>query len=314
MLANRLIVVALPLVACAHALSDDEPIAAPFTDNEPTLPDAGLVDRDAPLESGAHDTSDAGPRVRVLTMNLWNPALNGEHADERMAVISAFIKEAQPDFVSLQEATKTGSKNVAEEIAQATGYAVLWKRGMNAGLWEEGPAALSKSPITTSETIALPHEDLAGIMTRRAIRVVAKTALGEVAFYATHTFVTPDDGKKLDQMAALSAFVAKYPSELPSFVAGDLNATPMSPPMQFLRGEITHEGKKGTFVDAWLVVNPNDPGFTSPAAAPKERIDYVYVAPAKQAWKVAACKRVLDAPVNGIAPSDHAGVMCDFVP
>lgn len=85
--------------------------------------------------------------------------------------------------------------------------------------------------------------------------------------------------------------------------------------MRFLRGEITHDGASTELVDAGRATHASDPGFTHPAEAPDERIDYVYVVPGTvRAGSPRSCTVVLGTPTSGIRASDHLGVMCDGGP
>jgi endonuclease/exonuclease/phosphatase family metal-dependent hydrolase len=286
------LIVLLSAAGCAATVAADPPAPAPDPSRDASLPiDAGTGETSVSDAAAPHD-------LRVLTINLWNPVLNSADADARMSMIADFIEANAPDFVSVQEAT-TGP-NRAEQIATLAGYDFRWKAGMS-GLFEEGPAALSRTPIVWSATRALPHKDLLGQMTRQVVAIRAQTKIGEVTFYATHTFVTPDDDKKKDQAVAIDAFMAEHASPSPKFLAGDLNAVPTSPAMTFLATKLA---------DAWTEAEPGDPGLTSPADAPTERIDYVW---STAGAKAVDCRLVLTAAQSGVRASDHFGVMCDFV-
>jgi len=108
-------------------------------------------------------------------------------------------------------------------------------------------------------------------------------------------------------------------------VLGDFDATPDAASMLFWRGRRSLDGVSVCYQDAWETLHPTDPGLTFTADNPlvragevatavSRRIDYVLVRAVRHGptLAVTACRRVLDAPVNGVWASDHFGVVADL--
>lgn len=77
------------------------------------------------------------------------------------------------------------------------------------------------------------------------------------------------------------------------------------------RGSI-HMLLKAGYVDCFRLKNPNDPGFTCPAAAPAGRIDYIF-ASGELAERLSACYVVTEGNgLRGDAASDHFPVVAEF--
>lgn len=263
-------------------------------------------------QGGSGATGGSAPvDLRVLTINLKTPVTGGDDVETRTQIVIDAIDLLQPDFVALQEVTVTSSStNRAEAIADATGYEWGWYVTHDFVVYQEGPGYLSRWPVSWTETVDLPHDDLGGTVTRVTLGVGLQTPHGELSFFSSHATVDPDEQVKADQALASWQFVHSKDNGLPAFFAGDLNAEPDSLAMQFLRGEATHDGMTGDFTDAWLEVNASDPGYTIPSDAPERRIDYIYMAPSSAS--VVACELVFDEAVEGVYASDHIGVLCDF--
>jgi endonuclease/exonuclease/phosphatase family metal-dependent hydrolase len=180
-------------------------------------------------------------------------------------------------------------------------------------LFEEGPGLLSRWPIVWSGTAPLPHDDLAGLSTRKVIAAHVEAPNGRVGLFSTHMTIDEDASVKADQAKAAYDYVAAHVADLATFFAGDLNAEPDALAMEYLRGQAMHAGTSGDLVDAWMTVNPADPGFSFSSSEPNKRIDYIYASPGGLQPPVPThCEIVFDEPVAGTAVSDHLGVLCSF--
>jgi endonuclease/exonuclease/phosphatase family metal-dependent hydrolase len=113
--------------------------------------------------------------------------------------------------------------------------------------------------------------------------------------------------------------------EVHAVVLGDFDATPDSASMQFWRGRRPVDGVSVCYQDAWEFAHPTDPGFTfdvsnplvqggEVATAVTRKIDHILVRSGLHGptLQVADCRRVLDAPVEGVWASDHFGVVADL--
>jgi endonuclease/exonuclease/phosphatase family metal-dependent hydrolase len=110
-------------------------------------------------------------------------------------------------------------------------------------------------------------------------------------------------------------------------VGGDFNATPDAASMRFWTGQQSLAGRSTAYRDCWESVHGDAPGWTfdpaNPLTAKDEpgldqgrRIDHLLVRCADHGPTLAItdCRRALDAPVDGVWPSDHYGVIADFAP
>lgn len=106
-------------------------------------------------------------------------------------------------------------------------------------------------------------------------------------------------------------------------VTGDLNAEPDADEIRLLDGHKTAQVVPGlVLVDAWSYADPMTPGWTwdrrNPyvAATATARIDYVLVGlPAVTvAGQVRSVRLIGDRPMDGVWPSDHAGVLAELQP
>jgi len=130
------------------------------------------------------------------------------------------------------------------------------------------------------------------------------------------------------QALATAHFVEDLVSDrpdLPVVLLGDFNADPDASSIRFLRGKQSLDGTSVSYEDAWEAVHAEEPGHTfSPrnplvglGQVPLERgrrIDHIMTrgGPHGPLLNVAACRLVLDQPVDGVWASDHFGVLADL--
>jgi endonuclease/exonuclease/phosphatase family metal-dependent hydrolase len=87
-----------------------------------------------------------------------------------------------------------------------------------------------------------------------------------VRVFNTHLDYRKDPAVRMRQVREMLGYIGDV--SVPTIVFGDMNAAPDAPELQPLLGRLH---------DAWS--GHPDPGFTYPAEAPRERIDYVLVSP-----------------------------------
>lgn len=110
-----------------------------------------------------------------------------------------------------------------------------------------------------------------------------------------------------------------------AIVLGDFDATPDSASLSFLRGRRSVDGFSVCYQDVWEYLHPDDPGRTfdlenplvregEVATAVSRRIDHVLVRAGHHGptLLVRGCRRLLDAPVDGVWASDHYGVVAEL--
>jgi len=272
-----------------------------------TTSDTGVtIGTDSTTDSGSDD-----PVLTVVSFNVLHGFPDFLNLDQRTQMVVDFIDTHQPDVVAVQEIAQSPTQmNRAEVIASMTGYE--WEFEVASGVaisFEEGPGVLSKWPIVARSAAQMPHVN--GFEVRKVLRVRVETPWGEIDVSSAHLTTQDDETIKADQALAAYAFVSENRTPLASFLCGDMNATPDHLGMRALRGEASHDGVTGDLIDAWLTVNPDEPGYTAPSSDPSRRIDYVYVVPGTDvAGTTESCELVFTEPVDGLYASDHIGVLC----
>lgn len=188
-----------------------------------------------------------------------------------------------------------------------------------------GNAVLSRWPIAGQEVLRLP---VAGGRDdgRLALYTRIEVAGVPVPFFTTHLNAPPHESAvRCAQVAELARFVAAHSggTDFPPVITGDFNAQPDSDEVRLFGGHLTAPAVPGlVLVDAWAYADPAAPSATwdqaNPHVAasfePSARIDYVHVGrPGRGGLgSVRGVRRVGDAPVAGVWPSDHAAVMADL--
>jgi endonuclease/exonuclease/phosphatase family metal-dependent hydrolase len=286
------------LAACAIVVGCGGGSQPPVGDDAagPGVADAATSDAaiaDAPVDSVV---------LKVATFNVLHGFPLFENLEQRTQIVVDWITAEQPDLVTIQEAAQTSTMpNRGGLIAERTGYHWAWTVAAGVpGVFEEGPGVLSRAPMVASAGIMLPHVvNTFGV--RSATRAEIDTPVGRVAMVSAHLGgdSPPDVVINADQAMAAHGFLMEADATA-HLLGGDMNADSDEPGMGYLRTQLD---------DAWMVANPDDPGFTSETPTPTHRIDYVYV---EHTVEVVGCELIFAAPVGGIYASDHVGVACSI--
>jgi len=260
--------------------------------------------------------------LRCLTLNLWGaePPL-----DRRMAVVTAGLRALAPDVIALQEVRDVPGQlpNQAETLAQAVGMHHIFAPATPFGGGEEGLAILSREPILEHAVLELPHAQ----PTERRILLSARIACGQgsVWVHTSHLNYRLTHGKQReDQVLALESSIATRTSDRPQILMGDFNACPQADEIRWLRGQVTLDGRRTYFQDAWDRVHAGEAGWTwvraNPYTAklaflePDRRIDYIFVSPMRGDGRgtVHDCRIVFSEPeADGVFASDHFGLCAE---
>ncbi len=231
---------------------------------------------------------DSSKIIRVLTYNIYH----GEtmKGDFNLDTIAGVIKSVNPDLVALQEVdfrtNRAKKMDLAMELGQRTGMIPLFGKAMSFSGGEYGEAILSRYTFFSSQNHALGGQE--GREPRSALEVKVELGSGDIVrFIGTHLDHTREESDRISQAKKLNDLFAK--DDMPSILAGDLNARPESRTMEILLEEWTKSSKE------------NIP--TSPSANPRSKIDYILFRPASR-WRVIET-RVIDEKVG----SDH----CPFL-
>ncbi|WP_149825143.1 endonuclease/exonuclease/phosphatase family protein [Streptomyces tailanensis] len=280
--------------------------------------------------------------MRVVTWNLW---WRFGPWQERQKAILAVLRELRPDVVGLQEVWEEGGENLAGWLAGELGMHWTWGSYGDSALWQRrigdpgvgiGNAVLSRWPVLERETITLPTGETgetgkapaedSGRGGRGALYARLGAPGEPVPFFTAHlSSATEASAVRCRQVATLAEFVAGHRggTGFPPVVTGDFNAWPDSDEVRLFGGYKTAPAVPGqVLIDAWEYADPAAPSATwdmaNPYVAgtfgPSVRVDYIHVAPTGRGGPghVRGVRRVGDAPVDGVWPSDHAAVVADL--
>ena len=225
-----------------------------------------------------------------------------------LARIAETIRASAADIVALQEvdvhwSARSGFVDqaavLAERLGMQVGFAHIYELPGATGsvpLREYGVAVLSKYPIVawtnhritrlSTQAEGTPPAPMPGFL--EATIDVHGT---RIRVFDTHLDYRPDPAVRRQQVAETLAIIGN--GSTPMLLFGDFNAPPAAPELQPLFKRLR---------DSWTV--SSDSGFTSPAAAPVRRIDYVFAS---------LHFRVRAASVPASQASDHRPVVVDVL-
>lgn len=220
--------------------------------------------------------TEAGIPIRVMTYNIRSG--NGN-----LDSTAAAIRAQSPDIVALQEvdvhwADRSAFTDQVSELAAKLGmegrFAPIYLLpGLTTGApqREFGVALLSRYPIVRfrNDTIARLSTQVQNPVPTPApglLDAVLDVRGQPVRVFNTHLDYRKDPAVRAQQVHQMLGFIGD--PAVPTLVFGDMNAAPGAPELQPLLARLH---------DAWSGSVSN--GFTYPADAPRERIDYVLVSP-----------------------------------
>jgi endonuclease/exonuclease/phosphatase family metal-dependent hydrolase len=268
--------------------------------------------------------------MRVLTWNLW---WRFGPWDARRKAILAVLREQRADVITLQEVWANEDENLAGWLAQELGlehwtYARFghpehWRRRTDADPSDIGVAVLGRWPIGAREVLPLPA---GGAVDNGRVALYARVdaPTGPVPVFTTHlNSAVYDSAARCAQVRALAEFVAAHGGKgaFPPVVTGDFNAWPDSDEIRLFGGHRTAPPVPGQyFVDAWEYADPAAPSATWDSSNAYHRpglsgrIDYIHTGrPGPHGeGAVRDVARFGHGPVDGVWPSDHAGVRADL--
>jgi endonuclease/exonuclease/phosphatase family metal-dependent hydrolase len=260
-------------------------------------------------------------RLRVLTLNIWNRQGPWE---QRLPLLRKGIEELEPDIVGLQEVISNAGQTQADLIAEGLGLHAAF--GAAHDLGENvlfGNAILARWPISKVKVFQLPTD---GTDENRALTYgEVASPHGPVPFFVTHLNWKFHHGfvREHQVMTIAEHIRREAPIEgLPPVLVGDMNAQPESSEIRFLKGLHSLSGKSFFMADCYEQTGEGA-GYTfdankNPYAAVTHeyprRIDYVFVrGPDRQArGKPLSSRVVMTDVVDGVAPTDHFGVLAEI--
>lgn len=237
----------------------------------------------------AQNASDDRVLVKVLSFNILHGRTT--KGDFNLDVLAQLIKEADPDFVAMQEvdfkARRSKRYDLVTELGWRTKMVPLFGKAMDFDGGQYGEGVLSRYSFLQTRVVALPH--LPKQEPRAALEVITALPSGDtIAFVGTHFAHEGEEGRKI-QAQKINAVFAQ--NAFPTLLVGDLNASPGSSTINLL------EQVWGSSYDK------KDPAPTYPSDKPSLKIDYVMFYPQAR-WKVVERKVIADT-----LASDHCAYL-----
>lgn len=283
--------------------------------------------------------------LRIATLNLLKET---DRLSERLDLLVDSLKFENLDFLCLQEVPGP------ERAGFYVGDVLSFKLGMDYKIIGEtkdgkyGNVTISRHPLKPHETDSNTSKKLGVPMLATYAEVDGQPVY---VFNAHFPWGAQAESKRLEAAAIASRMAEDmvtrdtyrgrtHKRQPIVFLAGDLNCTPESRTVRYLRGlDIDHEDRSSLWLDAWSESGPaNDPGFTSgepnhwsvetfksvgsvfrPTQMPRRRIDYVM----SYGWvwgnpgqpveaRIFGERTFFDAELGSLPVSDHKGVIADF--
>jgi endonuclease/exonuclease/phosphatase family metal-dependent hydrolase len=268
-------------------------------------------------------------KLRIVTFNAWNT----EGDPGRAAIINRELRQLDPDLLALQEIVRTPDVDMLPQLLDGMNMHVTHQADLQTEVPPfadryGGAAIASRRPHRVVEVLDQRVTDATDTPWATLAAVVPLDGLGELLFIGTTGAWRPTASLARERQAvALADLDSRHHRDLPTIIAGDLNATPDAASIRFLTGKQSLEGRSVFFHDAWEAAGEG-PGFTWTTDNPnarsgaeqlfgqseyRQRFDYVFVGAPGRGGSIAirATRLVMNAPVAGLWPSDHFGVLVD---
>ena len=233
---------------------------------------------------------DSNRFIKVLSFNILHGATT--KGDFNLDVIAKVIKDANPDFVAMQEVdfkTNRAKKfDLVTELGWRTKMAPLFGKAMNFDGGEYGEGILSKHSLLQSRNVMLPYSS--GNEPRAALEITTVLPSNDtIAIIGTHLDHLKDDTDRIQQAKKINTVFSQ--NKYPSILVGDLNDIPGSTAINILE-------------EIWSSsYNKKDPKPTFPSIDPSIKIDYVMFYP-KNRWRVIKTEIIRDS-----IASDHCAYL-----
>lgn len=236
--------------------------------------------------------------IIVLVYNIH--AGKDAHGEDNLERVAQLVRDTRADIVLLQEVDvgtrRSGNVDQPARLRELTGYHAAFGKTLDFQGGQYGIAVLSRWPVDSSATTALPIDPpqlRSGVSyePRGAQRVYISSPHGPLVVLNTHLDASRDDRYRLQEIRTIVALAAASRQHGHLLVGGDFNSEPGSAVQDSLAAAALR--------DAWLLCGSGD-GFTFPADSGVKRIDYLYLEPGM------SCER---AEVLRTAASDHSPLL-----
>lgn len=233
---------------------------------------------------------DSSKIVRVLSFNIFHGATT--KGDFDLDKIAKVIKDANPDFVAMQEVDFKTERAHKYDLATELGWRVkmvpIFGKAMAFDSGEYGEGVLSKYSFLKTRNVALPYSP--GNEPRAAVEITTILQSGDtIAFIGTHLDHLENEKDRISQVKKINEVFSL--NKYPTILTGDLNAIPGSTTINILE-EI--------WSASYDKINPKP---TFPSNDPSIKIDYVMFYP-KNKWKVLKTEVIQDS-----IASDHCAYL-----
>jgi len=270
--------------------------------------------------------------LRVVTLNVWN--IEGER--HRHRIINRELHRLKPDLLAMQEVLQTSDDPTLDTMLEGLDMHVTHQQDVQAfrppySDRYGGTAIATRMPHKIVEVLDPRTPQAQDVPWATLAAVVDIGDIGSLLFVATTAAWRPAaEAAREDHAVAVANLDTRHRKELPTLIAGDLNAAPDAASIRFLTGLQSLNGRSVCYHDAWSVAGDGD-GHTWTETNPNalsgmkqiigqknydKRYDYVLVgswdAHPKGRAEIKSAELVFDRPVDGIWPSDHFGVMVDL--
>jgi endonuclease/exonuclease/phosphatase family metal-dependent hydrolase len=208
--------------------------------------------------------------LRILSYNIhYGQGVDGKYDLARLAEV---INKAQPDLVALQEVDvgvkRSGRVHQAQRLGELTKMSVRFgpTQHYQGGLY--GNAVLTRLPILDVVIQPLPYTDSTSQRVTYPRGAISVTVRGPdekpLRFISTHFQHNVPEDRLAEAKAINKLFV--NPDNMPTILAGDMNAVPDSEPIREL-------------VKHWTNAIDDNSSPTAPSGEPTSRIDYIFYRP-----------------------------------
>jgi endonuclease/exonuclease/phosphatase family metal-dependent hydrolase len=228
--------------------------------------------------------------VKLLNMNI---RMSGQMTGYNAAPFADFIRQYEPDFVTLQEVDfkteRNGKKDFTTELAAELGYFSAFGQAIEYQQGEYGVAILSRYPIEKISNNRLTGNpaEMKEPRTLLYVDVIEPQSKQKLRIAVTHLDHSTE-GVRTSMAQQLNGAIG---ATIPTLLAGDFNAKPS-------------ESTITTAMASWQRICNNFATYSS--SAPTSKIDYIFGKPAGK-WTV----KSFEVLTNVTSLTDHCAMLTE---